>query len=191
MEGFSMTLGHTRHSSLGRVLPNDASDADYIEHLKAKCTVTESGCWECAGFQYKLRGVKSHNKGYVLFRYRRVTWQAHRISYTLHKGPIPEGMQVCHECDNPPCCNPNHLFLGTGSDNILDAVSKKRDRQTRKTHCPKGHEYDAEKTARNRRICTTCDRIRSRLRAGWPEHLALTLPPTPPGRRPVNPRAQS
>jgi hypothetical protein len=55
-----------------------------------------------------------------------VRWMAHRWSWTLANGPIPDGMVVMHRCDNPPCVNPGHLSLGTQLENIADRVSKGR-----------------------------------------------------------------
>lgn len=78
-------------------------------------------CWEWTGC---LVG-----KGYGGFGVKRKTVRAHRQSWILTHGEIPDGLQVLHKCDNHTCVNPNHLFLGTNSDNMADKVSKGR--QTR------------------------------------------------------------
>lgn len=54
------------------------------------------------------------------------TNQAHRVAWMYSKGPIPKGMDVLHKCDNPPCCNPKHLFLGTNTENQMDKYLKGR-----------------------------------------------------------------
>ncbi len=51
---------------------------------------------------------------------------AHRVAYRIFVGSIPTGLQVCHTCDTPPCCNPKHFFIGTQLDNIGDRVQKGR-----------------------------------------------------------------
>jgi len=79
-------------------------------------------------------------------------------------------LKVLHRCDNPPCFNPKHIFIGTQSDNMRDCVSKKRHSQSKKTHCPKGHELVAGNLVRSFerigfRYCLTCRRIQDRARA--------------------------
>jgi hypothetical protein len=76
------------------------------------------GCWEWRGWK--------DDKGYGYIQdgdRRRFT---HRVSWELTNGPIAAGMFVCHHCDNPPCCRPDHLFLGTAQDNQTDMRIKGR-----------------------------------------------------------------
>lgn len=80
-----------------------------------------SGCWEWTGFRQR------NGYGLMLINYR--SERAHRYSYEIHKGPIPKGLCVLHKCDNPPCVNPDHLFLGTRKDNSLDMHAKHRNNQ--------------------------------------------------------------
>ncbi len=83
------------------------------EYLESKIIKTNK-CWEWTGLR--------HKQGYGKFKGLGV----HRIFYELYKGKIPDGMLVCHSCDNPPCCNPKHLFLGTHKDNMQDMIKKNR-----------------------------------------------------------------
>jgi HNH endonuclease len=75
-------------------------------------------CWEWQG------DINGGGYGQFSLGGKRVI--AHRFVWELINGPIPEGMFICHKCDNPPCCNPNHLFLGTPKDNSQDRDHKGR-----------------------------------------------------------------
>lgn len=73
-------------------------------------------------------GRRSGSMGYGRFNVDRETaLVAHRVAYILATGPIPSGMLLCHSCDNPPCVNPAHLFIGTAKDNHDDMRAKRRE----------------------------------------------------------------
>lgn len=96
-------------------------------------------CWPWTGC--KGRG------GYGSIRWHGETTGAHRVIYEVVVGPIPIGVDILHSCDNPPCCNPKHLFPGTHLDNMRDAVAKGKFRRMRRA---KGEECSNSKlTAEN------------------------------------------
>jgi len=77
-------------------------------------------CWNWMG---------STSGGYGQLSYRRRPVRTHRLAWELAYGPIPAGLSVCHHCDNPRCCRPDHLFLGTPGDNARDCFLKGRSYQ--------------------------------------------------------------
>ena len=81
---------------------------------------TERGCKEWP----LSRSLKNYGSVNLLGK----TYSTHRASYMLFRGEIPKGIFVCHRCDNPPCCNPDHFFLGTPKENAQDMADKGRSR---------------------------------------------------------------
>lgn len=128
----------------------------------SKVNKTET-CWLWAG--------PFAGKGYGQLNADGKRWRASRLAYTLECGPIPDGMFVCHHCDTPACVRPDHLFLGTNSDNARDAAAKGRNgmqrhpersswygRNANKTHCKHGHLLSEDNVyiVGNGRQCKTC-----------------------------------
>ena len=83
-----------------------------------------SGCWLWDG--------PINYAGYGHFKLNNRNERAHRVSYIIHNGNIPEGMSICHKCDVRACVRPDHLWVGTHKENCLDRGKKKK-------FCPKGH----------------------------------------------------
>lgn len=110
-------------------------------------TTLPGGCWEYNG--------RRDPSGYGIHAHIRM----HRVSFELHKGPIPDGLLVRHTCDNPPCINPEHLITGTRADNVADMIARGRHWHQRQTHCIRGHEFNEENTRitkNGNRRCRPC-----------------------------------
>lgn len=94
---------------------NTAENADNWLWPRVK---KSDGCWFWLGSR--------DQKGYGKVQFQGQKSVVHRVVYELLVGPVPDGFQVCHHCDNPPCCNPAHLFVGTNQDNVRDSFNKGR-----------------------------------------------------------------
>ncbi len=131
------------------------------ERFESKYVKAPSGCW--------LWQACKDSDGYGYLQVAGKSLGAHRVSWKLINGSVPEGLYVLHSCDTPSCVNPDHLFVGTNTDNMRDKVKKGRDFNLNKQMCIRGHAFD-EKNTRNHmrpsgewhRTCRACDALRSK-----------------------------
>lgn len=116
--------------------------------------VKSPGCWHWQ--------LTPHHEGYGQVKLGLKTYQAHRVSWLLIIGPIPEGREMHHTCGNKLCVNPDHLLAVTDMEHSLIDGAACVNR--RKTHCAKGHEYSPGNTAlyNGKRICRICNRAKQR-----------------------------
>jgi hypothetical protein len=90
-----------------------------IEFVKSKITINqETNCWDWIG--------SLQTSGYGQVKEAGKNWTAHRASWVAHHGAIADGKQVLHHCDNPRCCNPEHMYLGSVQDNVNDKMRRGR-----------------------------------------------------------------
>jgi hypothetical protein len=143
--------------------------ASYEERFFQKVVKTET-CWFWSGAY--------NSRGYGSFSYNQKRISAHKYSYQSFVGEIPDGMYVCHSCDNKKCVNPQHLWLGTPKDNTQDMIAKGRGafqqellhkQFQKRSHCKRGHDfavvgyrYGTKSDGRKYRTCKECQKIKQR-----------------------------
>lgn len=112
------------HISLLEIIDSRYDD---IKRKLENMIINDNGCWVYQGRNDK--GKKLSYGRVSIYLYGRLwTFRAHRISYAFYNGIDPAEQYVCHKCDNPSCINPDHLFLGTSKDNMVDMVNKGRNK---------------------------------------------------------------
>jgi hypothetical protein len=146
---------------------------EYVEKFLRFVEIQDNGCW-------LWTGSINTKTGYGLKNFTDRVVSAHRYSWEIHHGKIPDGLCVCHACDVKICVSPAHLWLGTHKENSQDASRKKRLRFQNETHCLHGHpKIPANLVLRpsGQRSCRLCELARARIANGWPELLAFKIIP--------------
>lgn len=127
----------------------------FRERVLSQIDMTDpEACWVWPG---------TKSRGYGTASYQGKGYRIHRVVYEWLVGPISDGLVIDHLCRNPPCCNPAHLEPVTQRENVLRGSGSGGVLGVRKTHCPKGHPYDAVDTE-GHWGCLRCKAARNRSR---------------------------
>lgn len=151
------------------MLPNSTTLFDSLPSFAAKVSIgAPDECWEWQGAQVRY----GYGNSTLILQGKRVRG-AHRVAWVLQFGPIPNNLCVLHKCDNPPCVNPAHLFLGTRADNIRDCIRKGRN----KTDIAGEMARHPERRAKGEKIGLAkltekdVENIRRLYKEGWPQDI--------------------
>jgi len=172
----------TRAAALKRWPKGEAYRTYWLDRVRAKCVVDENGCWVWQG--------SLHTNGYGQTSWQGRTGILSRFMYKVwHRVELQKRQYVCHSCDVKRCCNPDHLWLGDNGLNKKDETLKGKNFFAKKTHCPRGHEYNSENTHVHEvrpgvwsRGCKACSRVHQRLKLGWTLEEAMKTPVIPAGQ---------
>ena len=130
------------------------------ERFEAKVSIEpNTGCW--------LWAASVNRHGYGCIKEKGSVLRAHRVSWLLHVGPVPEGLELDHLCRVRCCVNPSHLRAVTSRENTL-AGEGLTARQARQTHCKRGHSLEGPNLrieAGGRRRCMACEKLRNACKA--------------------------
>ncbi len=156
--------------------------AEWLARVWERSVVAENGCILWQGFvNHKGYGMTTYHSNSVAIHRKILEW---KLGRHLVKGEFS-----CHTCDTRHCWNEAHLWLGDVTANNRDMLAKGRNYWANVTRCRNGHEFTPENTyvyalEPNKRKCKACMLARARIKLGWPEHLAFTLPAGPQGYQP-------
>lgn len=122
-------VGREKHMEHLKRLSNDSYEKRFKRRFESKLDNQEKDkCWNWTGWKDR------NNYGFIFYKDKMI--RAHRVSWLIYCGDIPDNMHVLHKCDNPSCVNPEHLFLGDNYDNIKDKMFKNRSYKPVGEKCP-------------------------------------------------------
>lgn len=128
-------------------------------------TIKDGECLVWTGNRFYRKKGERHKPEYPYMYFKGKTWRGNRLVLFLVTGNIPDNLLALHKCDNSMCVNPEHLYWGTYEQNVKDTYDRKRARNAKVTHCPRGHHYagDNLRVKDGARYCRKCSAIKSQM----------------------------